>query len=142
VSTLPSRKLSAMFLCVFALGVVAGVLLDTNVRDMRFSQFLNRTVDPTKLAQRLDGKLAEQYHLDAAEQARIAPLTKEMAQNLYQVRRKFADDVLATLDDSHAKIGAQMTPDQRAAYAKDNVGRRQRAEALLLPAAVPTGAQP
>jgi hypothetical protein len=138
---IPSRKLAAMFFCVFVLGAVAGGLLDMNLKDTRFSSFLTRTSDPASLAQRLDKKLAKQYQLDADEQAKIAPLTQEMAQNLYQVRRKFADDVLAALDDAHAKIGAQMTPEHRAAYARDNLGRRQRATAMLMPAAQ-AGAQP
>jgi hypothetical protein len=137
----PSRKLAAMFFCVFALGGVAGALLAMNLGSMRFSAFLDRTGDPTSLARRLDKKLAYQYHLDPSEQAKIAPIAQEMAQNLYQIRRTFADNVLATLDDAHAKIGAQMTPEHRAAYQKDNVERHQRAAAMLLPVASP-GAQP
>jgi hypothetical protein len=138
---IPSRKLAAMFFCVFALGAVAGALLALNFGDMRFSTFLNRTGDPSSFAERLDKKLATQYQLDSSEQARIAPLTQEMAKNLYQLRRKFADDVLATLDDSHAKIGDQMTPEHRAAYARDILVKRQRAAAMLLPPA-PAGSQP
>lgn len=137
----PSRKLAVMFFCVFTLGGVAGALLAMNLGSMRFSAFLNRTGDPASLALRLDKKLAAQYHLDPAEQAKIAPVTKEMARNLYQIRRTFADNVLAALDDAHAKIGAQMTPEHRAAYQKDNVARHQLAAAMLLPSASP-GAQP
>lgn len=138
---IPSRKFAAMFLCVFVLGAVAGAILAMNFADPRFATFLNRTSDPTALAERLDKKLASQYQLDADEQARIAPLTQKMAQNLYQLRRQFAAEVLATLDASHEEIGAQMNPTQRAAYAKDNVGRHQRAVAMLMPPA-PAAAQP
>jgi hypothetical protein len=139
---IPSRKLAAMFLCVFLLGAVGGAILAINFADPRFSTFLNRTSDPAALAQRLDRKLASQYRLDADEQARIAPLTKKMAQNLYELRRKFAEAVLASLDASHQEIGAQMNPTHRAAYARDNVGRHQRAVAMLMPPAPSAAAQP
>jgi len=130
---IPSRKLAAMFLCVFILGAAAGALLEINFGDPHFTTFLNKTNDPTALAQRVDKRLASQFNLDADEQARIAPLTKEMAQNLFELRRKFATDVLATIDAEHGKIAAQMTPDQRDAYLKDNVVRREHAVAVLMP---------
>jgi hypothetical protein len=136
---IPSRKLAAMFLCVFLLGAAAGALLAMNFADPRFSTFLNKTSDPAALAQRIDKRLASQFQLDADEQARISPLTKGMAQNLYQLRLKFATDVLATIDSTHEKIAAQMTPAQRAAYVKDNEGRRQRAVAMLMPPAPSAG---
>jgi hypothetical protein len=136
---IPSRKLAAMFLCVFVLGAAAGALLEMNFADPRFSTFLNKTSDPAALAQRVDKRLTSQFNLDADEQSRIAPITKEMAQNLYELRRKFATDVLATIDAEHAKIAAQMTPAQRDAYLKDNVARRARAVAVLMPT-TPDGA--
>ena len=132
-----------MFLCVFLLGAAAGALLAINFADPRFSTFLNKTSDPNALAQRVDKKLTSQYKLDADEQARIAPLTQKMAQNLFQLRKQFATQVLATLDASHAEIAAQLTPEQRDAYVKDNVGRRDRAVAVLMPPATNAGsAQP
>jgi hypothetical protein len=138
---LPSRKLAVMFVCVFALGAVAGALISMNLVDVRFYNFLNRTNDPASLALRVDTKLATQYQLDADEQARIAPLTREMAQNLYVLRRQFADDVLATTDAAHAKIAAQMSPAHREAYEKDILDRRKRAASMLMPtsAAAPGG---
>jgi hypothetical protein len=137
---IPSRKLAAMFLCVFVLGAAAGALLEINFADPRFSTFLNKTSDPTALAQRVDKRLISQFQLDADEQKRIAPLTQEMAQNLYQLRRKFATDVFAITDAAHQKIAAQMTPAQRDAYVKDLVARRQRAVAVLMPPATTAGA--
>ncbi len=130
---MPSRKLAAMFLCVFLLGGVAGGLIVYNMSPMRFSDFLNRTGDPDDFSQRLDKKLAAHYHLDADEQARIAPATRELGQNLFRVRQTFAHDVLATLDAAHQKIAAQMTPDQRDAYLKDMAAKRQQHMAMLLP---------
>jgi len=138
---IPSRKLAAMFACVFVLGGMVGALLEWNLVDNKLSQFLSHTGDPASFAQRLDKKLATQYQLDADEQARIAPLTQEMAQKLYQLRRKFASDVLATLDEEHTRIAAQMTETQRAAYERDIAERRKRLEAVITPAASP-GSQP
>jgi hypothetical protein len=136
-----TRKLGAMFFCVFVLGAVAGALVVANMGGMRFSDFLNRTNDPASLAHRIDKKLAAQYHLSAEEQGRIAPLTREMSGNLYKVRQTFAEQALATLDDSHAKIAAAMDPAHRDAYLKDNEDRRKRATQMLMPAAVPDSAQ-
>jgi hypothetical protein len=130
---LPSRKLAAMFGCVFVLGAVAGALVSMNFSDLRFYNFLNRTNDPASLAQRINSKLTAQYSLDADEQARIAPYTKEMAQNLYVLRHQFSTDVLDTIDASHVKIAAQMSPAHREAYEKDNLDRRKRAASMLMP---------
>ena len=118
-------------------GLFAGALLYMNFADFRFYNFLNRTNDPASLAIRLDKKLLDDYRLTPDEQQRISPLTREMAQNLYQLRRKFADDVLATLDDSHQKIAQQMTPTQREAYQKANDERRKRALSMLMPQPLP-----
>jgi hypothetical protein len=131
---IPSRKLAATFFCVFLLGAVTGGLVVYDMNSMSFSKFLDRTNDPDSLAQRIDKKLADKYQLDAGEQARIAPVTRDLAQNLFQIRQKFGTDVLATLDAAHAKIAAQMTPAQREAYLKDVPAKRQQHAALLLPA--------
>ena len=136
---LPSRRLAAAFVCVFILGAIAGGTISLNFADMRFYNFLNRTNDPASLAKRLDKRLTHDYHLDADEQARIAPLTRDIAQKLYALRRRFASDILATMDDSHQKIGAQMTPDQRTAYEKDNRDRRKRTVSILMPETAPSG---
>ena len=136
---IPSRKLAAMFLCVFLLGGLAGGLIVYDMSPMRFSDFLNRTGDPDDIAHRVDRKLAAQYHLDAAEQARIAPVTHELGQNLFRLRLNFARDVLATLDAAHVKIAAQMTPEQRAAYLQDMATKRRQHAAMLLPASSPAG---
>jgi hypothetical protein len=136
---LPSRKLAATFFCVFLLGALTGGLLFWSLADLRFNDFLNRTSDPKKLADRLDQKLTAQYHLDADEQKRIAPLTQEMAQNLYALRHQFATDVLDSIDKSHEKIAGKMNPDHSAAYQKDNDDRHKRAAAVLMPGALTDG---
>jgi len=134
---IPSRKLAAIFFCVFVLGAVVGGLVVYNMSSVRFSQFLDRTSDPDSLAQRIDKKLTAKYQLDSDEQARIAPITHELAQNLFQIRQKFGSDVLAAMDSAHAKIAAQMTPDQRAAYLKDLQAKRPTTAAMLLPSSGP-----
>jgi hypothetical protein len=139
---LPSRRVAAAFFCVFILGAIAGGVISLNFADLRFYNFLNRTNDPASLADRIDKKLIHDYQLDADEQARIAPLAQEMAQNLYRLRHKFATDVLATMDDSHQKIALQMTPDQRAAYQKANEDKHRRAVSMLMPQTVPSGQPP
>ena len=133
---LPSRRVAATFLCVFILGAIAGGLISLNFADMRFYNFLNRTNDPASLADRINKNLLRDYHLDADEQARIAPITRDMAQKLYDLRRRFGSDVIATMEASHQKISDQMNPSQRAAYAKANEERRQRAVSMLMPKAV------
>jgi hypothetical protein len=135
-----SRRLTATFVCIFILGAITGSLIALNFADLRFYNFLKRTNDPAALAQRLDQKLTHDYQLDADEQARIAPLTRGMAQKLYALRRQFGTDVLATLDEAHEKIGAQMNPAQRTAYAKANDDRHKRAIGLLMPDPVPSAA--
>lgn len=132
-----SRKLAAMFACVFVLGGISGALISMNYGTLRFADFLNRTGDPASLAQRINTKLVSQYRLGADEQARIAPLSREMAQNLYALRQKFGVDVLASIDASHEKIAAQMSPAHRAAYQKDNLDRHQRAASMLMPTSTP-----
>jgi len=134
---IPSRKLAAIFFCVFVLGAVVGGLLVYDTDSMSFSKVLARTNDPDSLAQRIDQKLAAKYQLDSDEQARIAPITRDLAQNLFQIRQKFGSDVMTTLDAAHAKIAAQMTPAQRDAYLKDVQAKRQQHAAMLLPASAP-----
>ena len=134
---IPSRKLAASFFCVFVLGAVTGGLVVYDMTSMSFSKFLDRTNDPDSLAQRIDKKLAAKYQLDGDEQARIAPITRDLAQNLFQIRQKFGTDVMATLDAAHAKIAAQMTPAQRDAYLKDVQAKRLQHAAMLLPATAP-----
>ncbi len=132
-----SRKLAASFFCVFLLGVVSGGLIIYDLLPSRFADFLNRTNDPDYIAQRVSTRLTAQYHLDADEQARIAPATRELGQNLYRIRQTFSHDVLAALDTSHAEIAAQLRPDQRAAYLKDMAGKRRQHVAMLMPSGTP-----
>lgn len=132
MATLPSRKITAAFIGVFVVGVLVGWLNATSIYETRFSGFLNRTGDPVNLANRFNQKYTMDYQLSADQQAKIAPLTQDVAQRLYQLRHQFGADIISTLDDFHAKVAEQMTPDQRAAYAKANEDRKKRMTALLL----------
>jgi len=127
-----SLKVALAFLAVFLIGGVAGGLVAINFSDLRFSKFLHRANDPAAMTARISQKLAEEYHLDQDQQARIAPLTREMAERLHSLRQQFGNDVLDTLDAYHRKVADQMTPQQREAYATINEERRRRAAAMLL----------
>jgi len=128
----PLRKVTASFIGVFIIGVVVGWLNATNLANTKFAGFLNRTNDPVSMVNRINQKYITEYQLTPEEQARIAPLTKEMAQHLYQLRHQFGTDIIATLDEYHQKVAEQMTPEQREVYAKANEDRKNRMVSLLL----------
>jgi uncharacterized membrane protein len=129
---LPSRKITAAFIGVFLIGAAVGALLLISFSDLRFSRFLTSTSDPKSMATRINLKYLKEYHLSPDEQARIAPLTQQMTQQLYVTRRQFGVDIMATLDDYHRKIGEQMSPEHREAFEKANVERKKRMSATLL----------
>lgn len=135
MSILPSRKVTAAFIAVFLIGTLVGVFSTIDYlqmqNDAKLSLFMKRTNDPVSMAARINQKYATDYQLTPDEQSRIAPLTKEMAEHLYQVRHQFGVDIVATLNDYHEKIGEQMTPEHRAAYEKANEDRKTRMNALL-----------
>jgi uncharacterized membrane protein len=129
---LPSRKIAAAFVGVFLIGAIVGGLLVFTLQDMRLSNFLTHTSDPKTMAARLNQKYAREENLTADEQARIAPLTQDMAGQLYQLRRRFGLDIIATLDDYHQRIGAEMTPEHRRLFDQANEQRKKRMSAMLL----------
>jgi hypothetical protein len=129
---LPSRKLALAFAGVFLIGAGVGGLLVFTLQDMRLSKFLTHTGDPKSMALRLSQKYAREENLTPDEQARIAPLTRDMADRLYQLRRRFGLDIVATLDDYHQRIGAQMTPEHRRLFDQANEERKKRMSAMLL----------
>jgi uncharacterized membrane protein len=132
MSLFPSRKVTAVFVAVFLIGALVGGLFITTFRDMTLPRFLTSTGDPKSMAARINQKYIREYQLTADEQARIAPLTQEMTQRLYVIRRQFGVDIMATLDDYHQRIGAQMNPDHRDAFQKANEERRKRMSTILL----------
>jgi hypothetical protein len=132
MSPLPSRKIGAAFVGVFLIGATVGALLVTTFQDMRFPRFLTMTGNPTSMGARINQKYLKEYQLSPAEEARVAPLTQDMADHLYLIRRQFGVDILATLDDYHQKIGEQMTPDHRSAFEKTNEERKKRMSSILL----------
>ncbi len=129
---LPSRKITAAFIGVFLIGVLTGVLLIMAFNDTRFSKFITSTGDPRSMAIRINQKYLKELNLNSDEQARIAPLTQEMTQQLYLTRRQFGVDIVATLKDYHRKIGEQMTPEHREVFEKANIEREKRMSAVLL----------
>jgi uncharacterized membrane protein len=132
MTLLPSRKLSAAFVGVFLIGGLVGGLLVMAFTDMKLSHFMTVTSDPQSMATRVNQKYVQAFNLNADEQARIAPLIREMTQHLYLVRRQFGVDIIATLDDYHQKIGAQMSPEHREAFEKWLADRKKRMSSMLL----------
>jgi len=132
MSFVPSRKIAAAFIGVFLIGTVVGALVMMDYTDKRLSRFFNNTSDPGSMATRINQKYITDYQLTSDEQTRIAPLIKEMTQQLYQERRQFGTEVIGTLDEYHQKISEQMTPEQREVYSKVNEERKKGLSSLLL----------
>jgi hypothetical protein len=129
---LASPKLAAAFIGIFVVGGGVGALITQYFEDKQLSTFFQHTSDPDGWVAHINDKYTKQYDLTVDEQNQIKPLTKEMAQHLYQLRRQFGLDVIAALDDYHEKVAAQMTPEQRAAYEADNLARKKRMTGMLL----------
>jgi hypothetical protein len=132
MTLLPSRKVSAAFIGVFLVGTLVGAMLVVAFQDMRFSHFLVSTSDPKSMAERINQKYVKDFGLSSSEQQRIVPLTQEMTQRLYMIRRQFGVDIIATMDEYHQKIGAEMTAEHRTAFESVNLERRNRMSAMLL----------
>jgi uncharacterized membrane protein len=129
---LPSRKISAIFVATFLIGALAGGLATWDMTDTKLSGFLKKTSDPDSMTTRINQKNLKDYQLTPDEQSRIEPLTRAMAQRLYQIRRQFAVDILSTLDDYHQKVSEQLSATQREAYDKATVERKKRMSSMLL----------
>ncbi len=136
---LPSRKLVAAFTGVFIIGGIVGALLFWTFQDARLSHFFYLTSDPKSMAARIGTKYAKECSLTPEEQTRIAPLTAEMTQHLFNIRRQFGIDIVSTLKDYHQKIGEEMTPDHRQIFQQANEDREKRMSSLLLLDAAASG---
>jgi len=128
----PTRKIIADFIGVFLIGALAGGLATWSYTDTQLSSFMTRTNNPDIFVVRLNKKYSDEYHLTPDELNRIQPTIKEMAQHIYQVRHQFGVDVMATLDDYHQQIAAQLTPEHRAAYEKAVAERKKKLASMLL----------
>ncbi len=128
---LSSRKLAWAFVAIFLIGCLVGGLVTWDLTDTQLPTFLKKTSDPISLTARINDKYTKAYQLTPDQQARIAPITSAMSDRLYKIRNQFATDVISTMDDFHAQVATQMTPDQRAAYEKDNLVRKQKVSAML-----------
>jgi uncharacterized membrane protein len=134
MSMRPTRKIISEFIGVFLIGAVAGGLVTWSYTDTQLSTFMSRTNGgPDSIVARLTKKYADEYHLTPDELNRIQPEIREMAQHVYQVRRQFGVDIMATLDEYHQKIAEQLTPEHRAAYEAAIAEHRKKLAGLLLP---------
>jgi len=128
----PTRKIVVEFIGVFLIGALAGGLVTWSYTDTQLSMFMSRTNDPDSFVARINKKYADDYHLTPDELNRIQPTVKEMARQIYQVRHQFGLDVMATLDEYHEKIAAQLTPEHRAVYEKAIAEHDKKLNSLLL----------
>jgi uncharacterized membrane protein len=133
MSIRPTRKIIAEFVGVFLIGAVAGGLVVWKATDTQLTTFMSRSYDPDSMVARMNKKYADEYHFTPDEINRIQPTVHEMAQHIYQVRHQFGVDVMATLDDYHQKVAAQLTPEHRDAYLKAVADHRNKLNSLLLP---------
>ena len=129
----PTSKIIAEFVGVFLIGGLAGGLLEWSYTDTQLSTFMSRTNSPEGLAQRLSTRYVADYHLTDEEMKKIQPDVLAMARHVYLIRHQFGIDIVATLDDYHAKIAANLTPEHRAAYEAAQAERKKKTTAMLLP---------
>jgi uncharacterized membrane protein len=127
-----SRKIIADFIGVFVIGALAGGLITWCYTDTQLTNFMSRTNNPDVFVARVNKKYVEDYHLSPEELAKIQPLIHQMAQDIYKVRHQFGLDIISTLDNYHAQIAAQLTPEHRALYEAKMAERKQQLSALLL----------
>ncbi len=111
-----SRKLVAEFIGVFLIGALAGGLLTSSLSDTPLTTAMSRWNNPDLLESRINAKYEQDYQLTPDEMAKIKPLTRQLAQDLYKVRHQFGVDILTTLNRDHAAIAEQLTAEHRAIY--------------------------
>lgn len=126
-----TRKIIAEFVGVFLIGALAGGLVVWLFNDEPLTTVMSHWNNPDTLEARINKKYADDYHLTDDEMAKIKPLTKQMAQDLYKIRHQFGDDILSTLDRYHSEIAAQLTPEHRAAYEAAMAVRTKKLSLLL-----------
>ncbi len=132
MSMRPTRKIIVDFVGVFLIGALAGGLATWSYSDTQLTSFMSRTNDPEAFVSRINQKYADEFHLSPDEISRVQPQIREMAQRIYQVRHQFSVDMMATLDNYHQQIAAQLTPEHRASYEAAVANRKKKLSALLL----------
>jgi len=129
----PTVKIIAEFVGVFLIGGLAGGLLEWSYTDNQMSSFMTRTTSADGLAQRISTRYQTDYHLTPEEMQKIQPDIVALAQHMSALRHQFGVDALSTLDEYHAKIAAELTPEHRAIYEAAQVERKKKMATLLLP---------
>jgi hypothetical protein len=129
----PTRKIIAEFIGVFLIGGLAGGLLEWSYTDTNLSTFMSRSNSPEGLAERINTRYQTDYHLSDEEMKKIQPDIVAMARHIYLVRHQFGVDIIATLEDYHAKIAAKLTPEHRAIYEAAQADRKKKMTTMLLP---------
>jgi hypothetical protein len=129
----PTVKIIAEFIGVFLIGGLAGGLLEWSYTDTQLSSFMTRSNSPEGLARRITTRYETDYQLSPDEMKKIQPDIVAMARHLYLVRHQFGVDIISTLDDYHAKIATELTPEHRAAYEAAQIERKKKMTTMLLP---------
>jgi len=122
-----SRKLIAEFIGVFLIGGLAGGLLTSSLSETPLTTAMSRWNKPDALEARINAKYEHDYQLTPDEMAKIKPLTKQLAQDLYKIRHQFGVDIVSTLNHDHAAIA-----EQRAAYESKTTELTNKLSADLL----------
>jgi hypothetical protein len=94
---------------------------------------MSHSNSPEGMAARINQRYMTEYHLTPDEMTKVQPDIVAMSRHLYLVRHQFGLDVISTLDDYHAKIAAQLTPDHRVTYEAAQAERKKKMTTMLLP---------
>jgi len=127
-----TRILIAQFVGVFVIGALAGGMMSYSFSDTSLAKAMNRWNNADTLEAVIDAKYAKDYQLTPDELAKIKPLTKQLAQDLYRIRHQFGVDIIDTLNRDHAAIANQLSPEHRAAYQSKMTGLTGKLSAALL----------
>jgi hypothetical protein len=132
---LPSGKIGIAFVGVFLIGAMSGGLITSSFTERNptdISSFMTKTNDRDQvIVDRINKNYVHDYNLSPEELARIQPLVEAMAMHITQIRHQFAADFIATFEETHAKIAAQLDPPHRDAYLAATAKRDKELRAML-----------
>ena len=136
----PSRKISITFAAVFFIGVAVGALVMWDLiyvkpdkSDVEISLFMARTNDPVDaIVKRINDKYVNVYHFSPEEVQKVQPFVEELARAISDARHGFSTQILSTMDSSHQKIAAQLSPEHRAVFEQAIADRQKQLTVLLL----------
>lgn len=115
-----SRWLTAAALVViFLAGGVTGWLVGFSLRHPR-----PRSLRRDDMVEQMRARMTRDLSLTPAQAQKIDPLITQSAQELDRIRRESDDSVMRVIDEMHAKLAGDLTPEQVAKLAELNERRR------------------